>query len=116
MALWRVELTDAATDGRLPALGGHHVPVGNGSLIVGVGAWLRCVAPKCRVIGIQSEAAPSMERSWRAGQPIETETAATFAEGIATRVPVPKALGLWSAGSTTWSSSPRPTSTRRRRN
>ena len=87
-----VELTDAATDGRLPALGAAYIPVGNGSLIIGVGAWLRAVAPACRVIGVQSEAAPSMERSWRAGHPIETETAATFAEGIATRVPVPEAV------------------------
>ena len=75
----------------MPALGGAYVPVGNGALIVGVGAWLRVEAPGCRVVGIQSEAAPSMTLSWEQGRPIETESAATIADGIATRVPVPEA-------------------------
>ncbi len=87
-----VELTDAATEGRLPALAQAFIPVGNGSLIVGIGAWLRAVAPECRVIGVQSDAAPSMTLSWREHRPVETATAATFAEGIATRVPVPEAV------------------------
>ena len=87
-----MELTDAIAARRLPKVGAAYVPVGNGALIVGVGAWLRSAAPDCLVIGLQSEAAPSMTLSWRAGHPIETRTAATFAEGIATRVPVPEAL------------------------
>ena len=70
-----VEVTDAVDAGALPALGTAYVPVGNGSLIVGVGAWLRFAAPGCRVVGIQSEAAPSMTLSWREHRPIETETA-----------------------------------------
>lgn len=89
-----VEVTDRVEAGQLPALGAAYVPVGNGSLIVGVGGWLRFAAPDCRVIGIQSEAAPAMTLSWRERRPIATETAATFAEGIATRVPVPEALEL----------------------
>lgn len=89
-----LEVTDGVAAGILPALGAAYVPVGNGALIVGVGAWLRSAAPGCRVIGIQSDAAPSMTRSWAAGRPIETEAAATFAEGIATRVPVPEALAM----------------------
>ncbi len=35
-----------------------------------------------------------MTLSWREHRPIETETAATFADGIATRVPVPEALEM----------------------
>ena len=89
-----VEVTDAVDAGVLPAAGTAYVPVGNGSLIVGVGAWLRFAAPGCRVVGIQSEAAPSMTLSWRERRPIETDTAATYADGIATRVPVPEALAL----------------------
>ena len=89
-----VEVSDAVDAGRLPAVGAAYVPVGNGSLIVGVGAWFRFASPGCRVIGIQSEAAPSMTLSWRERRPIATETAATYAEGIATRVPVPEALEL----------------------
>jgi threonine dehydratase len=44
------------------------------------------------VVGVQAEGAPSMTLSWRAGRPIETERAATSAEGLATRVPVPEAV------------------------
>lgn len=89
-----LEVTDAAEAGDLPALANAYVPVGNGALIVGIGAWLRALAPGCRVVGVQAAGAPSMERSWRAGRPVETEAAATYAEGIATRVPVPEALAL----------------------
>ena len=35
-----------------------------------------------------------MTLSWREHRPIETDSAATFADGIATRVPVPEALAL----------------------
>jgi threonine dehydratase len=89
-----LEVTDAAGFGELPVPANAYVPVGNGALIVGVGAWLRHGAPDCRVVGVQAEAAPSMTLSWRAGKPLETPTAATFADGIATRVPVPEAVEL----------------------
>ncbi len=89
-----VEISDAAERGDLPAPGTAYVPVGNGALIVGVGAWLRQALPSCRIIGVQAEEAPSMTLSWREGRAIETPTAATFAEGIASRVPVPEALAM----------------------
>lgn len=87
-----LELTDAAERGVLPRLGTAFVPVGNGALIVGVGAWLRDAVPSCRVVGVQSQGAPSMTLSWRAKRPIETDAAGTWAGGIATRVPIPEAL------------------------
>jgi threonine dehydratase len=87
-----VELTDAAARSELPDLGAAFVPVGNGSLIIGIGAWLRHAAPACRVVGVQAAGAPSMALSWRADRPIETERAETWAAGIASRVPVPEAL------------------------
>jgi threonine dehydratase len=89
-----LELTDAIESGVLPGRGVAYIPVGNGALIAGVGTWLRFAAPGCRVIGVQSEGAPSMTLSWQAGRPIETPTAATRAGGIATRVPVPEALKM----------------------
>ena len=89
-----VELTDGAEAGQLVPLGTAFVPVGNGALIVGVGAWLKQAAPGVRVVGVQSDRAPSMKLSWREKRPIETEKADTWAGGLATRVPVPEALEL----------------------
>ena len=89
-----VELTEAVEHGELPALDAVYVPVGNGALIVGIGTWLRSASPGTRVIGVQAERAPAMTLSWQQGRPVETPTADTIADGIATRVPVPEALDL----------------------
>src|SRR5207247_5560622 len=70
------------------------VPVGNGALLVGMGAWLRHAAPACRIVGVAAAGAPTMVRSWQAGRVVETPEAATYAEGIACRVPVPEALDM----------------------
>lgn len=89
-----LEVTDAVARGELPPVANAYVPVGNGALLVGVGAWLRLAAGECRIVGVQAEGAPSMARSWREGRLVETAAAATYAEGIATRVPVPAAVEL----------------------
>lgn len=68
------------------------VPLGNGSLINGIGTWFKHVSPATRVIGVCAEGAPSMELSWRAGKPVSTESINTVADGIGVRVPVPEAL------------------------
>lgn len=89
-----VEVCDAAAAGAVPMPSVAYVPLGNGALIVGIGAWLRHAAPGCRVVGVAARNASSMFDSWRAGRVIETPTAATYAEGIACRVPVPEALDM----------------------
>jgi threonine dehydratase len=89
-----LEVTDGVEAGHLPAPAIVSVPVGNGALINGVGAWLRAALPDCRVVGIQAEGAPAMALSWQAGRPIDTEAAATYADGIAARVAIPGALEL----------------------
>jgi len=68
------------------------VPLGNGSLINGIGTWFKHFSPATVVIGVCAEGAPSMERSWRAGKPVTTEAIETIADGIGVRVPVPEAL------------------------
>ncbi len=79
--------------GRMPErLDAIFVPLGNGSLINGIGTWFKHFSPDCRVIGVCAEGAPSMELSWRAGKPVSTESIATIADGIGVRVPVPEAL------------------------
>ena len=89
-----LEVTDAAERRALPYPAIVSVPVGNGALINGVGSWLRVAAPDCRVVGIQASAAPAMTLSWRASRPIDTESAATYADGIASRVAIPRAVEL----------------------
>ncbi len=91
-----LEVTDAVEAGVLPAPVLAAIPVGNGALINGVGSWLRDAAPGCRVIGVQAEAAAAMALSWRAGRPIDTPTAATYADGIASRIAIPQAVELMS--------------------
>ena len=93
-----LELTDGIAAGELPTLDAVYVPVGNGALIGGIGAWLKEGAPAVRVIGVQAARAPAMERSWRARRPIETERADTIADGIAARVPIAEALELMLRG------------------
>ncbi|MBI3746883.1 MAG: pyridoxal-phosphate dependent enzyme [Chloroflexi bacterium] len=89
-----LEVTEAAEAGAVPMPSVAYVPLGNGALIVGVGAWLRHAVPACRIVGIAAEGAPSMVRSWEAGRAIETADAATYAEGIACRVPIAEALDM----------------------
>ena len=93
-ATMAVEVTDAAEAGVLPMPAIAAVPVGNGALINGVGSWLRHAAPDCRVLGVQAQEAAAMTLSWRAGRPIDTDAAATYADGIASRVAIPRAVEL----------------------
>jgi threonine dehydratase len=89
-----LEVTDGIEAGALPAIGTAYVPLGNGALLVGIGAWLRAAAPGCRIVGVAAANAPCMVDSLREGRVVETATAATYAEGIACRVPVPEALEM----------------------
>jgi threonine dehydratase len=70
------------------------VPVGLGSGICGTALVAAARRPACRVIGVQSELAPAVTLSWRAGRPVETDTPGTFAEGMATRVPARMTLEI----------------------
>ena len=71
-----------------------YVPVGNGALINGVGAFFRQRSPQTRIVGVCAQGAPSMERSWRRNDLVETPSAETIADGVAARVPIQRALDL----------------------
>ena len=75
--------------GRLDAV---VVPLGNGSLLNGIGTWTKAQAPDTRVIGVVARGAPAMALSWRRGTAVSTSAADTIADGIAVRVPVPQSL------------------------
>jgi threonine dehydratase len=68
------------------------VPVGNGALIGGIGEVLAREAPGTRLVGAVAKGAPVMERSWRARRPVLDDRAATFADGLAVRVAIPRAV------------------------
>lgn len=69
-----------------------YVPVGNGSLINGIGAWAKAGLPNTQVIGVVAENAPSMMLSWQVGKIVNTESANTIADGIAVRLPILEAI------------------------
>jgi threonine dehydratase len=68
------------------------VPLGNGALATGIGAWCRHAEPGTRVIGVVATGAPAMRLSFAAREPVSTEKADTIADGIAVREPVPYAV------------------------
>jgi len=61
------------------------VPVGGGGLIAGIALTLKALNPKIRIIGVQSEALPSMRAALENGAPIRLAPALTIADGIAVR-------------------------------
>jgi threonine dehydratase len=89
-----LEVTAGVEAGALPSIAVAAVPVGNGALIDGVGSWLRHASPSTRVVGIQAELADAMTRSFRAGRAIDSDRADTYADGIASRVAIPRAVAL----------------------
>lgn len=68
------------------------VPLGNGALATGIGAWCQFSEPGTRVIGVVAAGAPAMRLSFAAHEPVATETARTIADGIAVREPVAYAV------------------------
>jgi len=67
------------------------VPVGNGSLINGMGTWIKHASPSTRVVGVCAESSPSMQVSWRERRAVDAPSS-SVADGIAVRVPVPEAV------------------------
>ena len=63
------------------------VPIGGGGLAGGVGLAVKSIRPRCRVIGVQSEAATGAYRSYRSGSIENVKAATTIADGIAVGAP-----------------------------
>lgn len=69
----------------LPDAGVVIVPVGGGSGISGCVLALRTMRPDVEIIGVQPERADAYARSMASGRLEQTDTAETFADGLATR-------------------------------
>jgi threonine dehydratase len=63
------------------------IPIGGGGLISGTVTAIKALRPEVEVYGVQSEAAPSMKRSYDGGSWTEAEVGPTIAEGITLKQP-----------------------------
>ncbi len=75
-----------------------YVPVGMGSGISGLIRVRDLLGLRVDIVGVVAEQAPAIARSFAAGQVVATETAHTFADGVACRVPDPAAVQVIVAG------------------
>jgi threonine dehydratase len=64
-----------------------YVPIGMGSGISGLITVRDLLGLKTEIIGVVAERAPAFALSFVAGHPVQTNSAATFADGVATRDP-----------------------------
>ncbi len=93
VATFASELFDAA--GELDAV---YVPVGMGTAISGVIGVRDLLGLGTEIVGVVAEQAPATALSMRAGRVVTTETASTFADGVACRVPDADAISVICAG------------------
>lgn len=89
VSTWALELFEAA-----PGLDVLYVPIGLGSGICGAIMARDLLGLKTEIVGVQSENAPSYALSFKAGHVVQTNSADTKADGLATRIPDPAALAI----------------------
>lgn len=95
VATYALELFEA-----VPRLDAVYVPVGMGSGICGLIGARDMLRLKTEIVGVVAAEAPAMARSFEAGHVVETQTANTFADGMACRVPMPEPLAIIRSGAT----------------
>ncbi len=81
-----------------PQIDTLYVPIGCGSGICGCIAARDALGLKTRIVGVVSEHAQTAKLSVEAGRLVETNSARTFADGMAVRVPVQAALDVYATG------------------
>jgi threonine dehydratase len=89
VATWALELFEAA-----PGLDVLYVPIGLGSGICGAILTRDLLGLSTEIVGVQSENAPSYALSFKAGHVVQTNSADTRADGLATRMPDANALSI----------------------
>jgi threonine dehydratase len=81
-----------------PDLDRVYVPIGMGSGICGLIAVRDLLGLKTEIIGVVAENAPAFALSLEAGRPVSTQTARTFADGMACREPQAEPFEIIRAG------------------
>lgn len=97
VATWALELFGAVAQAGAP-LDALYVPIGLGSGICGAIRTRDLLGLDTEIIGVQSTAAPAYALSFAAGHVVETNSADTKADGMATRQPDAEALAIIRAG------------------
>jgi threonine dehydratase len=69
---------------QVPDLDAVVCPIGGGGLIAGVAIALKTLAPRIRVIGVESTSTPNFTSAVRAGRPVPVPRCATLSDGLAT--------------------------------
>jgi len=82
----------------VPDLDVVYVPIGLGSGICGVIAARAALGERAEIVGVVAANAPTYALSVAAGRPVATNSANTFAGGLAVRVPDERALAIITAG------------------
>lgn len=93
VASYALELFEA-----VPDLDCVYVPIGCGSGICGVISARDALGLATQIVGVVSDRADCAKRSVAAGRPVPTDSATTFADGMAVRVPVAEALAVYGPG------------------
>jgi threonine dehydratase len=81
-----------------PPLKRVYVPIGLGSGICGVITVRDLLGLDTEIVGVVADAAPAYALSLEAGHVVSTNSAATFADGMAVRVPSPEAFAIIQKG------------------
>lgn len=69
-----------------PDLDAIFIPVGGGGLIAGVAAYVKFIAPNCKIIGVEPEESASMKASLESGERVNLPQVGTFADGTAVKL------------------------------
>ncbi|MEK7426275.1 MAG: threonine dehydratase [Actinomycetota bacterium] len=93
VATYALELFEAVGD-----IDAVYVPVGMGSGICGLIAARDLLGLSTEIVGVVAERAPATALSFAAAEVVTTETADTFIDGVACRVPDPTAIGIIAGG------------------
>ena len=61
------------------------VPVGGGGLIAGVAAYIKSICPNTKIIGVEPEDSPTLERALKAKRRVILKQTGLFADGVAVK-------------------------------